>query len=104
VIGSIEATCVAGRLLVALQKINRPKIVRRKKLHSFITSFHSNVPYWELCDMFQAAAAIHVLHCAVCIESPTTAQPWNNGTLLVHCLVSLLPTQHKELYRDYFGN
>jgi hypothetical protein len=85
VIDGIEATCVARRLLVALQKINRPKIMRRKKLHSFITSFHSNVPYQKLCDMFQAAATIHLLHCAVCIESPTTTQPRNNGTLLVHC-------------------
>jgi hypothetical protein len=65
VIDGIEATCVARRLLVALQKINRPKIMRRKKLHSFITSFHSNVPYWELCDMFQAADVVHLLHRAV---------------------------------------
>jgi hypothetical protein len=46
-------------------KLNRSKIVRRKKLHNFITGFHINVPYLELCDMFQAAAAVHLLHCAI---------------------------------------
>jgi len=64
VIGCVKTTGVARRLLVALQK-KRPKIVRRKKLHSFMAIFHSNLPYLELCDMLQAHAGVHLLQCAV---------------------------------------
>jgi hypothetical protein len=32
--------------------------------------------------MFQAAAAVHLLHCAIWNKSPTTTHPWN--IVLVH--------------------